>query len=334
MKLEMRTLKNIAAAAMTLAVVFGAASLKPVTANAAEASVSASIEEENSYISFQDEAYQNEFLRRVNNERAKAGLKPVQLGDSSHNSAAQERAKAGLKPVQLGDSSHNSAAQERAKELASSYSYVRPNGQRDFTIFAENGINDASVGENYIAGVSTPDAAVDQWMNIDFARERMLNADVTTMSVGHYEGGVYNNYWVLIFSCPENSYTSNYRQEVLNLVNAERAKYGLQPLVMGDAKLTAAAQQRAEEIATVNSHVRPNGTKWYTVLSEYGVTDAAAGENAAWGSVSPEEVVNAWMNSEGHRANILDPEARAMGVGYYYNSSSTWGHQWIQLFTK
>ena len=107
------------------------------------------------------------------------------------------------------------------------------------------------------------------------------------------------------------------------LVNAERAKYGLQPLVMGDAKLTAAAQQRAEEIATVNSHVRPNGTKWYTVLSEYGVTDAAAGENAAWGNVSPEEVVNAWMNSEGHRANILDPEARAMGVGYYYNSSST-----------
>ena len=97
MKLEMRTLKNIAAAAMTLAVVFGASSLKPVTANAAEASVSVSIEEENSYISFQDEAYQNEFLRRVNNERAKAGLKPVQLGDSSHNNAAQERAEgAGL----------------------------------------------------------------------------------------------------------------------------------------------------------------------------------------------------------------------------------------------
>ena len=185
-----------------------------------------------------------------------------------------------------------------------------------------------------MAGVSTPDAAVDQWMNIDFARERILNADATTMSVGHYEGGGYNNYWVLIFSYPENSYTSDYRQRVLDLVNAERANYGLQPLVMGDVKLTAVAQHRAEEIATVNSHVRPNGSKWYTVLGEYGVTDAASGENAAWGSVSPEEVVTAWMNSEGHRANILDPEARAMGVGYYYNSSSTWGHQWIQLFTK
>ena len=278
MELEMRIVKKVAAAAMALAVVFGAASLKPVAANAAQAGpeTASVMEEENSFLSHQDEAYQNEFLRRVNSERAKAGLKPVQLGDSSHNSAAQER----------------------AKELASSYSYVRPNGQRDF------------------------------------ARERILNADATTMSVGHYEGGVYNNYWVLIFSYPENSYTSDYRQRVLDLVNAERANYGLQPLVMGDAKLTAAAQHRAEEIATVNSHVRPNGSKWYTVLSEYGVTDAASGENAAWGSVSPEEVVTAWMNSEGHRANILDPEARAMGVGYYYNSSSTWGHQWIQLFTK
>ena len=114
---------------------------------------------------------------------------------------------------------------------------------------------------------------------------------------------------------------------MLDLVNAERAKYGLQPLVMGDANLTAAVQKRAEEIVTVNSHTRPDGTKCFTVLNEYGVKDAPTGENAAWGSVSPEEVVNAWINSEGHRANILDPEARKMGVGYYYNSSSTWGHQ-------
>lgn len=309
MKLEMRTMKNIAAAAMTLAVVFGFASFKPVTASAAQAPVSASIEEENS---FQDEAYQKDFLRLINNERAKAGLNAVQLGDSSHNNAAQER----------------------AKELATSYSYVRPNGQRDFTVFAENGIDDVSVGENYMAGVSTPSAAMNQWMNLDFARERILNEDATTVSVGHYEGGAYGNYWVLIFSYPENSCTDDFRQEVLDLVNAERAKYGLQPLVMGDANLTAAAQKRAEEIATVNSHTRPDGTKCFTVLKEFGVKDAPTGENAAWGSVSPEEVVKAWMNSEGHRANILDPEARKMGVGYYYNSSSSWGHQWIQLFTK
>lgn len=106
MELEMRIVKKVAAAAMAMAVVFGAASLKPVAANAAQAGpeTASVMEEENSFLSHQDEAYQNEFLRRVNSERAKAGLKPVQLGDSSHNSAAQER----------------------AKELASSYSYVLP----------------------------------------------------------------------------------------------------------------------------------------------------------------------------------------------------------------
>ena len=108
---------------------------------------------------------------------------------------------------------------------------------------------------------------------------------------------------------------------------------------MGYGKTTAvewylAERARAEEISVVNSHVRPDGSKCFTVLKDYGITDTPTGENAAWGSVSPEEVVNAWMNSEGHRANILNPEARKMSVGYYYNSNSTWGHQWIQIFTK
>lgn len=297
MKLEMRTVQKIAAAAMTLAVMFGCASpLKPLAASAAQntVSVSADIDEENSYISAQDQMYQKDFLKLINKARAKAGLNSVELGDAAHNAAAAER----------------------AEELATTYSYVRPNGQRDFTVFAENGIGDVSVGENYLAGVSTPDSAMDQWMNLDFARD------------------AYGNYWVLIFSYPENSHTDDFRQEVLDLVNVERAKYGLTPLVMGDANLTAAAQKRAEEIATVNSHTRPDGSKCFTVLKEYGVTAAPTGENAAWGSVSPQEVVDAWMQSEGHRANILNPEARAMGVGYYYNSSSTWGHQWIQIFTK
>ena len=286
MKLEMRTVQKIAAAAMTLAVMFGCASpLKPLAASAAQntVSVSADIDEENSYISAQDQMYQKDFLKLINKARAKAGLNSVELGDAAHNAAAAER----------------------AEELATTYSYVRPNGQRDFTVFAENGIDDVSVGENYLAGVSTPDSAMDQWMNLDFARERILNVDATTVSVGHYEGGAYGNYWVLIFSYPENSHTDDFRQEVLDLVNVERAKYGLTPLVMGDANLTAAAQKRAEEIATVNSHTRPDGSKCFTVLKEYGVTAAPTGENAAWGSVSPQEVVDAWMQSEGHRANIL-----------------------------
>ena len=112
MKCAMSTMKNIAAAAMTLAVVFGFAGFKPVTANAAQVAVpaAASVEEENSY--FEEDAYQRSFLTLINNERAQAGLAPVALGDSSHNAAAMKR----------------------AEELAVSYSYVRPSGQRDFTV--------------------------------------------------------------------------------------------------------------------------------------------------------------------------------------------------------
>lgn len=107
MKLEMRTVQKIAAAAMTLAVMFGCASpLKPLAASAAQntVSVSADIDEENSYISAQDQMYQKDFLKLINKARAKAGLNSVELGDAAHNAAAAER----------------------AEELATTYSYVRP----------------------------------------------------------------------------------------------------------------------------------------------------------------------------------------------------------------
>ena len=88
MKLEMRTVQKIAAAAMTLAVMFGCASpLKPLAASAAQntVSVSADIDEENSYISAQDQMYQKDFLKLINKARAKAGLNSVELGDAAHN---------------------------------------------------------------------------------------------------------------------------------------------------------------------------------------------------------------------------------------------------------
>ena len=164
MKRAMSTVKNIAATVMTLAVVFGFAGFKPVTANAAQAAMpaTASVEEENSY--FEEDAYQRSFLTLVNNERAQAGLAPVALGDSSHNAAAMER----------------------AEELAVSYSYVRPNGQRDFTVLAENGISDVSTGENYMAGCSTPDAAMDQWMATDFLRAASLQQHLLPQWFKHH----------------------------------------------------------------------------------------------------------------------------------------------------
>lgn len=144
----------------------------------------------------------------------------------------------------------------------------------------------------------------------------------------------YGNYWVMIFTYARGTSENGFAQEVLALVNAERAKENLAPLAMGDAKLQAAADERAKEVAKVASHTRPDGTNCFTVLKEYGVSDTATGENAAWGETTPEKVVADWMASEGHRVNIMDPAAKYMCLGYNYDANSQWGHNWIQIFAK
>ena len=122
---------------------------------------------------------------------------------------------------------------------------------------------------------------------------------------------------------------SAYEQEVLDLVNAERAKYGLSAL-SADSKVQAAAKIRAEEIKSVFSHTRPNGTKFSTALTQVGATFRGAGENIASGQRTPEQVVNAWMNSEGHRANILNEKYKYLGVGCVSKGGS---YAWVQIFT-
>ena len=119
-------------------------------------------------------------------------------------------------------------------------------------------------------------------------------------------------------------------RKVADLVNQERAKAGLAPLEV-KVNLQTAAQVRAKEIEKSFSHTRPNGSSFSTVLAENGVDYRGSGENIAWGQRSPEEVMNGWMNSDGHRANILNKNFKYIGVGYHVNSNGT-GY-WTQLFT-
>lgn len=120
-------------------------------------------------------------------------------------------------------------------------------------------------------------------------------------------------------------------KEVVNLVNIERAKEGLAPLTI-DTKVQAAAQVRAKECEQLFSHTRPNGTSFSTALKEQNVSYRSAGENIAWGQKTPHEVVTAWMNSAGHRANIMNKNFTTIGVGYYENARGT--DYWCQLFTR
>ena len=127
------------------------------------------------------------------------------------------------------------------------------------------------------------------------------------------------------------SSTHPYLKQVVDLVNAERAKEGLAPLSV-NAKVQAAAQVRAMESEKLFSHTRPDGSSFATALKEQGVSYRRAGENIAWGQRTPQQVVNAWMNSAGHRANIMNPNFTTIGVGYYQNANGT--NYWCQLFTN
>lgn len=122
----------------------------------------------------------------------------------------------------------------------------------------------------------------------------------------------------------------SYAEQVVKLVNEERAKAGLPTLEL-KADITAAANVRAREIKQNFSHTRPNGSSFSSVLREQGVSFRGSGENIAWGQRSPEQVVNAWMNSDGHRANILNKNFKNIGVGHYQDASGV--NYWVQLFT-
>ena len=129
---------------------------------------------------------------------------------------------------------------------------------------------------------------------------------------------------------PEQSPVSAYAQEVVRLVNLERANAGLPALAM-DAQLSAAAAIRAGEIDASFSHTRPDGTSCFTVLRELGIPYRACGENIAKGSPTPARVVEGWMNSAGHRANILNKNFTTIGVGVHEDAAGVM--HWAQLFT-
>lgn len=128
------------------------------------------------------------------------------------------------------------------------------------------------------------------------------------------------------------SATTQQAQQVLQLVNTERKKQGLRSLTLS-SNLTSIANMKAKDMAVNNyfSHTSPTYGSPFQMLQHFGVSYKTAGENIAAGQKSPEEVMQAWMNSSGHRANILNANYTELGVGYY--KGGNYGTEWVQLFT-
>jgi uncharacterized protein YkwD len=131
---------------------------------------------------------------------------------------------------------------------------------------------------------------------------------------------------LLIFSTTA-SLASIYDNELLTLTNAERQKYNLAPLTLS-SQLGQAAQGHADDMANNNyfSHTGLNGSSVSDRVRATGYSYRSVGENIAAGQRSPSDVIQGWMNSTGHRANILNSGYTQIGFGYSTQSSNTYGH--------
>ncbi|RTQ96595.1 SafA/ExsA family spore coat assembly protein [Lysinibacillus telephonicus] len=119
-------------------------------------------------------------------------------------------------------------------------------------------------------------------------------------------------------------------QEVIRLVNVERANAGL-PALKYDWELARVAEHKSQDMHDKKyfSHTSPTYGSPFTMMKNYGITYKSAGENIAQGQRTAQEVVNAWMNSAGHRANILNSNYTHIGVGYVAD-----GNYWTQMFIQ
>ena len=120
-----------------------------------------------------------------------------------------------------------------------------------------------------------------------------------------------------------------YIWDVFWLVNQERERQGLSQLILSEG-LNDAASIRAVELDELYSHTRPDGTSCFTAVEK---SYWGGGENIYVSPTNPEDAMIGWMNSTGHRANILTSSFKFIGIGYYYYEESTsWKDHWVQMF--
>ena len=121
---------------------------------------------------------------------------------------------------------------------------------------------------------------------------------------------------------------SSYEQKVIDLVNQIRVQNGLKKLT-ANWELSRVARYKSQDMKDKKyfSHTSPTYGSPFNMIKNFGISFKTAGENIAYGYSTPEAVVNGWMNSEGHRKNILNPNYTQIGVGYVAS-----GHYWTQMF--
>lgn len=132
-----------------------------------------------------------------------------------------------------------------------------------------------------------------------------------------------------VLKIPDIREIKNIENNVIKLVNAERQKRGIAPL-KSNWQLSRVARYKSQDMRDKKyfSHTSPTFGSPFVMIRNFGISFTAAGENIAMGQKTAEQVMNSWMNSAGHRSNILNPNFSEIGVGY------TSGYYWTQMFIR
>ncbi|MFF0200473.1 CAP domain-containing protein [Streptomyces sp. NPDC005017] len=248
----------------------------------------------------------------VNSARARAGA-PRVTWDARLAAAAREHAATMAAAGRLGVEGRDGLAVYQ-RVTRTGYAYV-------------------SVGEHLVSGPRTPQELLGSCLRTDHARRILHDAVFTHAALGRATGGGGGDvFWTALWARPLGpGDLARTEAEVVALTNRERASAGLPPLA-ADPLLTRAAQAHSADMVARDfySHTSPEGSGPRDRAVAVGAVRRSTGENIACGQRSAAEVVTGWMNSPGHRANILRPEFTHIGIGFAGGGRA--GTYWTQLF--
>jgi uncharacterized protein YkwD len=190
-----------------------------------------------------------------------------------------------------------------------------------------------TVGEHLVSGPRTPAEFVAYCLRTEQPRRTLHDPAFTHAGLGYVtDARSGDTYWTALWATPcTPAGLARTQAEVVELTNRERLRAGLSALAV-DPPLVTAAQAYSTDMAAraFYSHTSPEGTQPWDRAAAAGSTRRSIGENIACGQRSPAEVVDGWMNSPGHRANILKPHFTHIGVGFAGGGPA--GTYWTQLF--
>ncbi|MFE9613939.1 CAP domain-containing protein [Streptomyces sp. NPDC006012] len=252
------------------------------------------------------------FLPLVNSARAGAGAPPVVL-DARLVAAARAHAAALAAAGRLAAESQDGTALHQ-RITATGFAYV-------------------TVGEHLVSGPRTPAEFVAYCLRTEQARRTLQDPGFTHTGLAYATGPRTGDvYWTALWASPLTPHAlARTCADVVELTNRERRRARLAPL-SPDPLLTAAAQAHSADMVARDfySHTSPEGSQPWDRAAAAGSRRRTIGENIACGQRSAAEVVTGWMNSPGHRANILKPDFTHIGVGFAGGGRT--GTYWTQLF--